>query len=181
MEKVFSLTDNIPTTAATTIDRKKQTLDSISNLPLFLDSLHFHDYTIKYTRQEKVTLLRYIQSIYPQIYLNNNQPLDYKNQSQQPVEYLCMNPACREKCTKNLNNLLYISTAKRKHDYSFLLSDPKRSFHRYAVIYVTTSFQIIRKTMIVFCLKIRGISTTSIEISRKKIAVQTIICCTRNS
>ena len=126
--ELFSLTDIIPPTAATTIDRKKHSVDSISNLPLplFLDSLHFHDYTIKYTKEEIITLTSYIQSIYPQIHLNNNQLLDYKNQYQ-PTEYLCMNPACREKCTKRLDTLLYISSAKRrrKHDYSFLLTDHK--------------------------------------------------------
>ena len=97
MEEVFSLTDIIPTTA-TTIDRKH---DSISNLPLpsFLDSLHFHDYNIKYTKEQKLTLISYLQSIYPQIYLNNNQPLDYKTQHQ-PIDYLCMN--CGENCTKGL-------------------------------------------------------------------------------
>ena len=119
--ELFSLTDNIPPTA-TTIDRKKHT---ISNLPSFLDSLHFHDYTIKYTKQQILTLISYLQSIYPQIYLNNNQPLlDYKTQ-RKPTEYLCMNPACREKCTKNLENLLYIYSRNKKHDYSFL-TDPKK-------------------------------------------------------
>ena len=126
--ELFSLTDIIPPTAATTIDRKKHSVDSISNLPLplFLDSLHFHDYTIKYTKEEIITLTSYIQSIYPQIHLNNNQLLDYKNQKQS-IHYLCMNPACREKCTKRLDTLLYISSAKRrrKHDYSFLLTDHK--------------------------------------------------------
>jgi len=37
-----------------------------------------------------------------------------------------MNPACREKCTKRLESLLYNSTIKRKHDYSFLLTDPDK-------------------------------------------------------
>jgi hypothetical protein len=125
MKELFSLTDNIQTTAATTIDRKKHS-DSISKLPLqlFLDSLHFHDYNRKYTKEQILTLISYFQSIYPQIYLNNNQPLDYQKQSQ-PTEYLCMN--CGEKCTKNLRNLLYNLTSKsRKHDYSFLLSDPDK-------------------------------------------------------
>ena len=124
--ELFSLTDIIPPTAATTIDRKKHSVDSISNLPLplFLDSLHFHDYTIKYTKEQIITLISYLQSIYPQIYLNNNQPLDYKNQKQ-PTEYLCMN--CREKCTKMLASLLYMRAAtSRKHDYSFLITDPKK-------------------------------------------------------
>ena len=122
--ELFSLTDIIPPTA-TTIDRKKNSVDSISNLPLplFLDSLCFDKFCIKYTKEQIITLISYLQSIYPQIYLNNNQPLDYKGQRQR-IEYLCMNSACREKCTKKLENLLYISTAKkRKHDYSFLLSD----------------------------------------------------------
>ena len=119
--ELFSLTDNIPTTATTTIDRKKLSVDSTSNLPIFLDSLCFDKFCIKYTKEQIITLISYIQSIYPQIYLNNNQPLlDYKNQHQ-PTEYFCMN--CGEKCTKNLINLLYISSAKRKHDYSFLLTD----------------------------------------------------------
>ena len=123
MEELFSLTDTFQTT---TIDRKKHTVDSISNLPSFLDSLHFHDYNIKYTKEQILTLLTHLQSIYPQIYLNNNQPLlDYKNQKQ-PIQYLCMNPACREKCTKELRILLYNRTRSRKHDYSFLISDPDK-------------------------------------------------------
>ena len=120
--ELFSLTDINPTTAATT---RKHSVDSISNLPIFLESLHFHDYTIKYTKEQIPTLISYIQSIYPQIYLNNNQPLlDYKGQRQR-IEYLCMNSACREKCTKSLTSLLYTHTAKgsRKHDYSFILTD----------------------------------------------------------
>ena len=124
--ELFSLTDNIPPTA-TTIDRKENIdYDFISKLPSFLDSLHFDKYSIKYKKQEIIILTRYIQTIYPQIYLNNNQPLlDYKAQSK-PTEYLCMN--CGGKCTKRLENLLYIRTAKgnRKHDYSFLLSDPDK-------------------------------------------------------
>jgi hypothetical protein len=113
--ELFSLTDNIP---PTTIDRKEN-VDSISNLPLplFLESLCFDKYSIKYTKEQIVTLISYLQSIHPQIYLNNNQPLDYQKQSQ-PTEYLCMN--CGEKCTKNLDSLLYIWSQKRKHDYSFL-------------------------------------------------------------
>jgi len=109
------------------LDNRKENIDYdfISKLPSFLDSLCFDKFCIKYTKQEKITLTRYIQTIYPQIYLNNNQPLDYKTQNQ-PVDYLCMNPACREKCTKNLQTLLYIPPAKRKHDYSFLLSDPDK-------------------------------------------------------
>ncbi len=86
MKELFSLTDNIPTTA--TIDRKKQSVNSISNLPLplFLDSLCFDKYSIKYTKEQILTLISYFQSIYPQIYLNNNQPLlDYKGQNQ-PVD-----------------------------------------------------------------------------------------------
>jgi len=124
MKDVFSLTDKIPTTA-TMIDRKH---NSISNLPLpiFLDSLHFHDFTIKYTKEQIITLTRYIQTIYPQVYLNNNQSLDYKGH-RQPVDYLCMNPTCREKCTKRLANILYnhgkLTQKSRKHDYSFLLTD----------------------------------------------------------
>lgn len=107
------------------LDNRKENVnhDFISNLPSFLDSLHFDKYSIKYTKQQIITLTRYIQTIHPQIYLNNNQPLlDYKNQHQ-PVDYLCMN--CGEKCTKKLENLLYISTAKGngKHDYSFLLTN----------------------------------------------------------
>ena len=99
--ELFSLTDTFQTTATTTIDRKKHSVDSTSNLPIFLESLHFHDYTIKYTKEQILTLISYLQSIYPQIYLNNNQPLlDYKNQQKQPTEYLCMN--CGEKCTKML-------------------------------------------------------------------------------
>ena len=120
--ELFSLTDTFQTTA-TTIDRKKNSVDSISNLPIFLESLCFDKFCIKYTKEQIITLISYLQSIYPQIYLNNNQPLlDYKSQ-RKPTEYLCMN--CGEKCTKRLENLLYIRTAKgnRKHDYSFLLTD----------------------------------------------------------
>lgn len=109
------------------LDNRKENVDYdfISKLPSFLDSLHFDKYSIKYTKEEIITLTRYIQTIYPQIYLNNNQPLDYKTQKQ-PVYYICMNPACREKCTKNLQSLLYNSSQKRKHDYSFLVTDPHK-------------------------------------------------------
>lgn len=111
------------------LENRKENVDYdfISKLQIFLDSLHFDKYSIRYTKQQIITLTRYIQTIYPQIYLNNNQPLEYKNQKQ-TVEYLCMNPACREKCTKNLKSLLYTHTAKRdrKHDYSFLFSDPDK-------------------------------------------------------
>ena len=105
------------------LDNRKENIDYdfISKLPSFLDSLHFDKYSIKYTKQEKITLTTYIQTIHPQIYLNNNQPLlDYKNQNQ-PLDYLCMN--CGEKCTKRLDSLFYISSQKRKHDYSFLHSN----------------------------------------------------------
>ena len=118
MKELFSLTDNI--------DRKKNTVDSISNLPSFLDSLCFDYYSIKYTKEQILTLISYLQSIYPQIYLNNNQSLlDYKNQHQR-IEYICLNPTCREKCTKELFSLLYILKQKRKHDYSFVFSDPDK-------------------------------------------------------
>lgn len=108
------------------VDNRKENIDYdfISKLPTFLDSLCFDKFCIKYTKEQIITLISYLQSIYPQIYLNNNQLLDYKNQQKQPTEYLCMN--CGEKCTKNLNHLLYISSHKRKHDYSFLLTDPKK-------------------------------------------------------
>jgi hypothetical protein len=116
MEELFSLTDTFQTT-------------TISNLPLFLESLCLNKYCIKYTKKQIITLTSYLQSIYPQIYLNNNQPLlDYKTKKQ-PVDYLCMNPACREKCTKPLESLLYTLTTskrRRKHDYSFLITDPKK-------------------------------------------------------
>ena len=59
MEELFSLTDNIPTT---TIDRKKHSVDSISNLPSFLDSLHFHDYNIKSGSNSKKLLRELIES-----------------------------------------------------------------------------------------------------------------------
>ena len=108
------------------LENRKENVDYdfFSKLPIFLDSLHFDKFCIKYTKQQIITLSRYIQTIYPQIYLNNNQPLDYKTQKQ-TVDYLCMNPACREKCTKNLETLLYnrhgrLTQKSRKHDYSFL-------------------------------------------------------------
>ena len=69
MKELFSLTDINPTTA-TTIDRKEHSVVSISNLPLplFLDSLCFDKFCIKYTKEQIITLISYLQSIYPQIF-----------------------------------------------------------------------------------------------------------------